>query len=127
MSSLNHDLVLLVDDDEFQLKVFSSYLMEAGFQVITANRGKLGLELARKHLPAMILADYQMPELTGLDFSKEIRQEDALKDCLLLIVTAHECTEDEINAFHDLPDGWINKSEGAEAMVQKVAAWAHLI
>lgn len=59
--------VMMVDDDEDILQVVSEKLRWAGYEVITVNNGRDGLEKARKEKPDLVLLDIMMPDLDGLE------------------------------------------------------------
>jgi two-component system chemotaxis sensor kinase CheA len=67
--------VLLVEDSEFFLRKVSEYLREAGFDVVTAANGRLGLETLENEDVDIILTDIMMPEMDGYEMVRQIRSE----------------------------------------------------
>ena len=66
--------ILLVDDDLFILKTTMRLLAEKGYVVETAENGTLGLELARLFQPHLILLDYHLPDVNGIEVCQHIKQ-----------------------------------------------------
>ena len=66
------DRILVVDDEAHILHVLSLKLRNAGYEVFTAVDGEDGYELATKHLPALVITDFQMPYMTGLELCKAL-------------------------------------------------------
>lgn len=79
--------ILLVDDDQQLRHSFGLALRNHGHNVIEANSGTTGLEMARRFLPDLILSDIDMPEGNGSDLLREIRQDAALKAKIVVLMT----------------------------------------
>jgi two-component system alkaline phosphatase synthesis response regulator PhoP len=69
-----HQKVLVVDDEVHILHVVSLKLRNGGYEVITAQDGQEALELAQTELPDLIITDYQMPYLSGLELCQRLKQ-----------------------------------------------------
>jgi two-component system cell cycle response regulator DivK len=87
--------VLIVEDNELNMKLFNDLLEAHGYQTIQTRNGMDALPLARKHRPALILMDIQLPEVSGLDVTKWLKEDDALKDIPVIAVTAFAMKGDE--------------------------------
>jgi len=66
--------ILVIDDSGFQRKVLSSILAGAGYQVVTAEDGEAGFEMARKEAPDLVICDLLMPGIDGYTFLKMVRE-----------------------------------------------------
>lgn len=84
----SNPLVLMVDDETHILHVLSMKLRTAGYEVITAEDGEEGLELAIEYCPDLVITDYQMPYMTGLRLCQELAQREATADIVVLMLTA---------------------------------------
>jgi len=87
--------VLIVEDNELNMKLFNDLLEAHGYHTIQTRNGMDALPLARKHRPALILMDIQLPEVSGLDVTKWLKEDDALKDIPVIAVTAFAMKGDE--------------------------------
>ena len=80
--------VLVVDDEVHILHVVSLKLRNAGYEVITAQDGQEALEIAQVELPDLIITDFQMPHLSGLELCQRLKQHPATKDIPAIMLTA---------------------------------------
>ncbi len=69
--------LLLIDDDENFRKILSLVMRGIPDQIIEATDGKSGIELIKKHKPQVIISDYNMPGLNGLELLKQLKEEDS--------------------------------------------------
>ena len=81
-------LILMVDDESHILHVLSMKLRTTGYDVITAEDGEEGLLLAMQHRPDLVITDYQMPYMTGLQLCQELAQRESTRDIIVLMLTA---------------------------------------
>ena len=84
----NTQKVLVVDDEVHILHVVSLKLRNAGYAVITAQDGKEALEIAQIELPDLIITDFQMPNLSGLELCQRLKQHPATKEIPAIMLTA---------------------------------------
>ena len=87
--------VLIVEDNELNMKLFHDLLEAHGIGTIETRNGKDVLELAREHSPDLILMDIQLPEISGLDVTKMLKADDELKSIPVIAVTAFAMKGDE--------------------------------
>ncbi len=87
--------VLIVEDNELNMKLFHDLLQANGFDTIETRNGIEALDLARKHKPDLILMDIQLPEVSGLAVTKWIKEDDELKAIPVIAVTAFAMKGDE--------------------------------
>jgi signal transduction histidine kinase len=79
--------ILIIDDDESILSVFSIALRNSGYRVIEASSGDMGIELAKQHLPDLILSDISMPGADGQEVLQQIRQHPELSSRQVVLMT----------------------------------------
>jgi CheY-like chemotaxis protein len=92
--------VLLVDDEQSLLDVFSQTLETGGFQVITSLNGKDGLEKAQEQLPDMVLLDQVLPDMAGNEVLQMLKSNPATKDIPIAILSnfnQRELVQDALN------------------------------
>lgn len=81
-------LILVADDETHILHVVSLKLSNAGYDIVTAEDGEEALELALSRHPDLIITDYQMPMLTGLELCMKLKEHAATRTTPALILTA---------------------------------------
>ena len=87
--------VLIVEDNELNMKLFHDLLEAHGYNTIETRNGIEALDLARKHKPDLILMDIQLPEVSGLEVTKWLKEDDDLKSIPVVAVTAFAMKGDE--------------------------------
>jgi len=101
--------VLIVEDNELNMKLFHDLLAAHGYTTIQTRNGLEALELARRHRPALILMDIQLPEVSGLEVTKWIKEDDDLRHIPVVAITAFAMKGDEERI----------RSGGCEAYISK--------
>ena len=87
--------VLIVEDNELNMKLFH-YLIEAcGHEILETRDGIEALKLARLHRPDLILMDIQLPEVSGLEVTRWLKEDDELRSIPVIAVTAFAMKGDE--------------------------------
>ena len=87
--------VLIVEDNELNMKLFNDLLESRGYAVIQTRNGMEALDLARAHHPDLILMDIQLPEVSGLVVTKWLKDDDDLAHIPVIAVTAFAMKGDE--------------------------------
>ena len=87
--------VLIVEDNELNMKLFHDLLEAHGYQTVGTRNGIEALDLARKHKPDLILMDIQLPEVSGLEVTKWLKDDPELKPIPVVAVTAFAMKGDE--------------------------------
>lgn len=110
---------LVVDDEPDSLLVAQTLLELCGANVLTANNGRMGFEMAQKHHPDFIISDLSMPEMSGWQFIHKIQHTPALREIPVIALTAHAMPGDRVRAmevgFHNYlikplnPETFINE------------------
>ena len=101
--------VLIVEDNELNMKLFHDLLAAHGYKTIQTRNGFDALELARKHRPNLILMDIQLPEVSGLEVTKWIKDDEDIREIPIIAVTAFAMKGDEERI----------RSGGCEAYISK--------
>jgi len=87
--------VLIVEDNELNMKLFHDLLEAHGYATVGTRNGNEALDLARRHRPDLILMDIQLPEVSGLDVTKWLKADPVLKSIPVIAVTAFAMKGDE--------------------------------
>ncbi len=80
--------ILVADDEIHIVRVLVIKLQNNGYEVVSAENGQQAFELAQKEKPDIIVTDYQMPIMTGLEFIEKLRETDETKDIPVIMLTA---------------------------------------
>ena len=75
--------ILIVEDNELNMKLFEDLLEAHGYDTIQTSDGRDVLDIARDKKPDLIIMDIQLPEISGLEVTALLKKEDDLKHCLL--------------------------------------------
>jgi two-component system cell cycle response regulator DivK len=87
--------VLVVEDNELNMKLFHDLLEASGYNIVQTRSGLEAIDLAREHRPDLILMDIQLPEVSGLEVTKWIKEDDELRAIPVIAVTAFAMKGDE--------------------------------
>ena len=87
--------VLIVEDNELNMKLFHDLLDAQGYETLQTREGLQALSLARQHRPDLILMDIQLPEISGLEVTKWLKEDDELSHIPVVAVTAFAMKGDE--------------------------------
>ena len=87
--------VLIVEDNDLNMKLFNDLLEAHGYDTLQTKDGMEALSLARQHRPNLILMDIQLPEISGLEVTKWIKEDDDLRAIPIIAVTAFAMKGDE--------------------------------
>ena len=101
--------VLVIDDEKRQRDVLESVLFNQGYELYFAENGPKGLQMAREHLPDVILLDVMMPDMDGFQVCQVIRTDEILKEAPVLFLTALEDKEARIRGLEVGADDFITK------------------
>jgi CheY-like chemotaxis protein len=88
MSTTTNKKILVADDESHILHVVSLKLRNAGFSVVTACDGQEALELAQQEKPDLLITDYHMPQLSGLELCRRLKQDAATSSIRAIMLTA---------------------------------------
>jgi two-component system, cell cycle response regulator DivK len=87
--------VLIVEDNELNMKLFHDLLDAHGYRTLQTRNGIDALKLAREHRPDLILMDIQLPEISGLEVTKWLKDDEQMRDIPVIAVTAFAMKGDE--------------------------------
>jgi len=103
------NIVLVVEDEEHIRLVVEYNLKRDGFEVYSAEDGATGLELARKIIPDVILLDWMLPGIDGLEVLTELKHDKRTEHIPVFMLTAKGMTSDIDRAFDMGADDYVTK------------------
>jgi two-component system, cell cycle response regulator len=119
--------VLAVDDDPLSLRVLERLLKEAGHEVFTAKNGREALALTLKVRPQVVVTDWQMPDIDGLDFCRALRRSRFGRRIYLLLLTGNDNDEQILEAFEAGVDDYIVKPFKPRLFMARLRAGIRLV
>ncbi len=119
MAPLNNT-VLVVEDNNLNMKLFNDVLQMGGCNVLQAKDGTQGWELAREHRPDLIVMDIQLPGIDGLEVTKWLKDDENLKSIPVIAVTAFAMKGDEEKILESGCDAYITKPISMSNFLQTI-------
>ncbi len=116
--------VLIVEDNELNLKLFHDLLDAHGYETIQTRNGLDALSLAREHVPDLILMDIQLPEVSGLEVTKWLKEDAELRDIPVIAVTAFAMKGDEERIRSGGCEAYISKPISVTSFLDAVRHYA---
>lgn len=112
--------VLIAEDNRLQAKVLQDRLVNAGYAVRVAINGRLALEMAQQERPDIIVSDIEMPEMTGHELCREIKNDPALKTVPLILLSTLSEPEDIIRGLDCGADNYVTKPYRMAYLIQRM-------
>ncbi len=101
--------VLVVEDNDINMRLFHDVLEMRGYNVLQAKDGMEGWRMARKHRPDLILMDIQLPEVSGLEVTKWLKDDETLKSIPVIAITAFAMAGDKVKILEGGCNAYIDK------------------
>lgn len=114
--------ILVVDDDPTILMSLTRYLRKQGYQVYSGSSGEEGLALFRQEAPDVIISDVMMPDMDGLEFCRQLRQQRGGELIPFIFLSAKGELEDRIQGYELGADDYITKPFEPRELVAKIEA-----
>jgi two-component system, cell cycle response regulator DivK len=112
--------VLIVEDNELNMKLFHDLLDAQGYRTLQTRSGVDALSLARNHRPNLILMDIQLPEVSGLEVTKWLKDDEELRNIPVIAVTAFAMKGDEERIRQGGCEAYISKPISIGAFLETV-------
>src|SRR5438067_605941 len=103
--------ILLVDDEPAVLQIFSRILRNEGYEVFHAVTGEEAIEAARQHQPNLVLLDVELPDLSGVEVCRQIKNDHSLQDIFVALISGTAISADEkAGGLQSGADDYLNKT-----------------
>ncbi|MCK5230819.1 MAG: response regulator [Desulfobulbaceae bacterium] len=112
--------ILIVDDSAMILRIVGQILKEAGYNILLADSGKTGCDLAKRHFPDLIVMDIEMPQMNGIEATEKIRSNSETAHIPIMIFTSLGSEEDMSRARAATVQGFLNKPICKEDLVSAI-------
>ncbi len=113
--------ILLVADDNAEIRNYVSSIFESTYQIKTASNGKEGLDLALEEIPDIIISDVMMPGLDGFEFTKKLKENEITSHIPIVLLTARSGDKDKLEGVHSGADSYVIKPFNAQLLKATVA------
>ena len=115
--------ILVVEDNEKNLKLIRDVLQFAGYDVVSASSAELGLALAMAHPPDLVLMDLQLPGMDGREALSHLRASPSTRDVPVVAVTAFAMADDREQALNAGFDGYLTKPISVPSLPAQVRSF----
>ncbi len=112
--------ILVIDDDEMIRESICDLLEMEDFQIISANNGLSGVELAHEHLPDLVVCDINMPKLGGHEVLSRLRQNSSTNQIPFMFLTAYSDDENRDLALRMGANAYLTKPLSARNLLEKI-------
>ncbi len=112
--------ILIVEDNALNMKLMRDLLGAAGFDTLLADNGTTAFELAKAEKPDLVLMDIQLPDVSGLDVTRWLKADEALKSIPIIAVTALAFRGDEERVIEAGCDANISKPISVDEFLERV-------
>ena len=119
-------LILIVEDEPKNLTLFRDLLQRFGYVTIEATNGRDGVELAKAHVPDLILMDIQLPVMDGLEATRILKQDAKTRDIPILALTSYAMKGDRDKILQAGCDGYLAKPVNVRELLDMVTRYLSL-
>ena len=114
--------ILIADDEPNQLELLSFNLLKAGYVVLKANDGRMAADMIDEQLPDLVILDWMMPELSGVEVCKIIRNSDRTKDVPIIMLSAKGEEGDKTFGLDIGADDYVTKPFSPRELISRIKA-----
>ncbi len=101
--------VLIVEDNELNMKLFNDLVETRGHRIVQTRSGVEAVDIARRHMPDLILMDIQLPEVSGLEVTQRLKEDESLKHIPVIAITAFAMKGDEQKILRGGCEAYLSK------------------
>ncbi|MGB0635422.1 MAG: phosphate regulon transcriptional regulator PhoB [Paracoccaceae bacterium] len=120
--SLAHPKILLIEDEPSQVELIHYNLKAEGYEVLVALDGEEGLELALEEIPDLILLDWMLPKVSGIEVCRQLRRSKITREIPIIMLTARSEESDKIRGLDIGADDYITKPYSIKELLARVRA-----
>ena len=113
-------VILIIEDNRDNLDMVKFLVENAGYQVLEALNGRVGLEIARQSKPNLVLLDLSIPELDGWKLAEELKSHPETSSIRIIAMTGHTLPGDRQRAFDAGCDGYISKPLDVPHFIEQI-------
>ena len=111
---------VLIVDDNADIRTYLRSILQGKYSVLEAEDGKRGLELAREHVPDLIVSDVMMPVMNGLEFCHQVKKDVISSHIPVILLTARALERHQIEGYESGADAYITKPFSPELLLARI-------
>lgn len=111
---------VLIIDDNIDIRTYLRSVLSEKYNVSEASDGKVGLELARKIVPDIVLSDIMMPVMDGLEFCQQLKTDKAISHIPVILLTARSLDEQRVEGYEHGADAYISKPFSLRLLLSRI-------
>ena len=115
--------ILVVEDNELNLKLLNDVLEAHGYNVLTTGEGAVAIAWAQQYHPDLILMDLQLPDMSGLEVTRQLKASSDTSDIPIVAVTAFAMAGDEKRALDHGCDAYVAKPIDLRSFLDLIAGY----
>ena len=119
---LSKQTILVVDDEQDLLDLIEYNLKKEGYNVLKAENGVQGLEMAKEHNPNLVLLDIMMPKMDGIEVCEKMRSNPDLKSIPVIFLTARSDEKTEVEGLDTGADDFVTKPISTTKLLSRIKA-----
>jgi len=119
---MSPERIVVIDDNENDLRVTRSFLERRGYRVDSALSGEAGIDLIARIMPDAVVVDYRMPGLNGFDVTRRLKQDEVLSTIPVLMLTGADSAEAVVQGLEAGADDFVTKGADREVLLARVRA-----
>jgi two-component system cell cycle response regulator DivK len=119
--------ILIVEDNELNLKLLNDILVYHRYEILAARLGEEAIQLARRHMPNLIILDIQLPDISGLEAARRLKADEQTRDIPIIAVTAFALQGDEAKVIASGCDAYVSKPLNVAEFVETVARYTRQV
>ena len=112
--------ILVIEDEEAQRLILQHNLEEAGYEVICAENGEIGLELIEDYRPDLIVLDWMMPKLSGIELCRQVKSSAKTKNTPIIMLSARSEEVDRIRGLEIGADDYVSKPYSIKELLARI-------
>ncbi|MDE3056517.1 MAG: response regulator [Bacteroidota bacterium] len=114
--------ILVVDDDPYIRIILQKRLSTRGYEIIPAENGEEGWQKAKSEMPDLIVSDWMMPKMDGLEFCKKVKTDERLRYTYFVLLTAKDTQDDRIEGIETGADDYLTKPFNDKDLLTRIKA-----
>ena len=114
--------ILIIEDESAIREMISMALRPEGYEILELDTGKEAIQLIIDHQPALLLLDWMLPDISGLDLAKRIKRDDSISDTPIIMLTARSEENDKVRGLESGADDYITKPFSTRELKARIKA-----